>query len=372
MKSRPQRVPTVLIKEIRRKQKGKVFQLTIRETNNEGIRIRRRIVLGNSKIEAEKERDKIISDYYLWSRGYLDNNIKDINLEELVSVYKRAKEAYHSRNTKKTRKNHFAVMLDFLKNNFPKTILNVKKLEIKHIREFINYLRTSPIHKGKPLEPKTINNYLGSMKTLFQFAIAEGYIKNNPLKDVKKLPITAKGRVAYYTNEELKIIFTLSDKNYLDAYKFIVLTGLRKGELINLTWNNVHLDKDLKDIEIRSNDSWRTKTGNARVIPLHNDAVRIIEKQKGKHTEYVFVSPQKHKLSDDRFYQSLKKTLIKNGIEGNIHKLRHTFGSNLAMGGVPIITIAELMGHTDTETTKLYAHLSPKSKKDAVDKLQIP
>jgi len=63
---------------------------------------------------------------------------------------------------------------------------------------------------------------------------------------------------------------------------------------------------------------------------------------------------------------------MKIGIEpGNIHTFRHSFASHLIMSGVDLPTVQKLMGHSDIETTMIYAHLAPEHLKGAVDKLDF-
>ncbi len=74
-------------------------------------------------------------------------------------------------------------------------------------------------------------------------------------------------------------------------------------------------------------------------------------------------------VSDNGLYKDFAVLLKQLGMQGTLHDLRHTFASHLAMQGVPIPVIKELLGHSDISTTMIYAHLSPEIHKKAVDKL---
>ena len=67
----------------------------------------------------------------------------------------------------------------------------------------------------------------------------------------------------------------------------------------------------------------------------------------------------------------MKKVLRRNGLQGNIHTLRHTFASHLVIAGRSLKEIAKLLGHSTTATTEIYAHLAPESKANAVSALPV-
>ena len=156
----------------------------------------------------------------------------------------------------------------------------------------------------------------------------------------------------------------------MEPLKFIVHTGLRKGEWINLRWYNVILDGENPSIAIVSSGSWKTKTGESRVIPLNKTALEIIKKQKGRNKEYVFTSKNGSTIHPDKPYHSLKTALKNLGLHGDVHKLRHTFASNLVMKKRPLYDVQRLLGHRDIQTTMIYAHLSPDYLKESVKKLE--
>jgi integrase len=70
-------------------------------------------------------------------------------------------------------------------------------------------------------------------------------------------------------------------------------------------------------------------------------------------------------------YEQFKSLLGALGLKGTLHDLRHTFASHLAMKGVPIPVISELMGHSDITTTMIYAYLAPDQHKTAISKLDF-
>ena len=188
-------------------------------------------------------------------------------------------------------------------------------------------------------------------------------------KETKTFSENGKNTVEFFTDEELEKIWNELDEYWIEPLKFIVNTGLRKGELINLNWKNVKLTGENPSITIVSSGAWQTKTGESRVVPLNKIALDIVTKQKGRHSEYVFTQKNGSKIHPDRPYHALKKALKNLGLDGDIHKLRHTFASKLVMKGESLYTVSKLLGHSDIQTTQIYAHLAPGYLKSAVDKL---
>lgn len=217
---------------------------------------------------------------------------------------------------------------------------------------------------------KTVNGLRAILIQLLDYGVKQSYLSSNPAKETKKFRENGKSVVEYFTDEELEKIWKELDEHWVEPLKFIVHTGLRKGEWINLKWNNVNLSENNPTITVTSSGSWKTKTGESRVIPLNKNAVEIIKKQKDRNSEFVFTSKNGQKIHPDKPYHSLKSALKKLGLSGDIHKLRHTFASNLVMNGKPLYDVQKLLGHKDIATTMIYAHLSPDYLKETVKALE--
>lgn len=162
----------------------------------------------------------------------------------------------------------------------------------------------------------------------------------------------------------------LSDRTFVDHLKPAVLlslnTGLRRGELLKLKWENVNFD--LRTITVIGATS---KTGKTRHIPMNDEALSALKRwkeQPGIKSPFVFTGLDGQPLHDMRtsWENLLKAAQIQ---EFRWHDLRHTFASKLVMAGVDLNTVRELLGHTDYKMTLRYAHLAPEHKAAAVNKL---
>lgn len=215
---------------------------------------------------------------------------------------------------------------------------------------------------------KTANEELALLKQLFSYAKNNNHILVNPAANIRKFPEEQASTVTFFRKKEMDLILKNSLQPWRDIYEFLYRTGLRIGELVNLTWKNVDLEN--KQITIKSGDNWKPKTGNSEPSPLHKRAIEILKNlPRSSNHDYVFTDQKGQKISDGQPYKKLKRVLGQLGLEGNIHKLRHTFASHLVMKGEPLFSVSKLLRHKDIKTTQKYAHLAPESLRKTIDKL---
>ena len=155
-----------------------------------------------------------------------------------------------------------------------------------------------------------------------------------------------------------------------DCVKPVILlalnTGMRRGELLSLVWENIRFDQR---VLLVPGDS--SKNSQSRDIPLNDAAVRILKNWQtttGASSGLVFPSPRGGKLwsVDPAWYAVRDAAKIKGFV---FHNLRSTFASWLAIQGVSLQIIGQLLGHQTAAMTAIYAGLSDQVKSDAVAKL---
>ena len=219
---------------------------------------------------------------------------------------------------------------------------------------------------------KTLNGAIKFYRTVFSYAMENGHCEQNPMLKLQEFRLPTGGKRDFYSDDELVKIWATVDPHWRLCLEFIANTGLRKGEMINLTWDSVNLDPADPRITVESSEEWETKSGKSRIIPLNNRALDIIKAVQGKHDKYVFTSKTNKKIHPDEPYHALKTALDKLGLEGDVHKLRHTTGSMLAMKGVSPFAIKDLLGHSDLKTTQIYTHTSSEHLRHAVKQLDQP
>jgi integrase len=324
--------------------------------------------VGGNKRDAELVRAKIERELLL---GTYQLNVanKSVSLAALIDEFLSTKGNTVRATTQHRYRNYLDPLRAYFKKAFPTATSDVRLIETKYLRKFIDDSVKGEAGTTRAWSRRTANDAVNIIRSLFKFAVESEYLTRNPATRLEMLRVASTGRPDYYTDDELQAIWKKVDKHWLDALKFIALTGLRKAELINLRWENLDFTKGAEQMTIESCDDWETKTGKSRVIPLGGEALEIVERQRKKNPTYVFTSPRGKIVHPDRIYYALKHCLSDLNLEGDVHKLRHTFASKLAMSGVPLLQIRDLLGHADIKTTQIYAHVAPQHLRDAIGKL---
>jgi site-specific recombinase XerD len=190
-------------------------------------------------------------------------------------------------------------------------------------------------------------------------------IKENPARLVKHRTEN-NARIRFLSPEEevrIRAVIMATCPDHLPEFEIALNTGLRLGELYNLTWNNVNLSRRALTVP-------RSKNGEVRHIPLNKPAVEAFEiiRKRSADRGPVFLNACAHRLTGPRFWfePTLKKAKVRNF---TWHSLRHTFASRLVMNGENLRTVQELMGHKQISMTVRYSHLALQHQLAAVERL---
>lgn len=337
--------------------KGK-YKFTIRKN---GTRTRRTLNCKN-KAQAEQIKNKILDDLL---NDRFDLSEKQItSFENIVKDFLNLKKPTLQIKSYTRYKNYLNPLSNFLKSYFTPAFDDISKIQSTYIYEFFEYQK-----EDKNWKNKTLEGARSLYSSLFKYAMKQGFTKKNPLEGSKPFRIEQKHTIKFFTKEELSKIYNTINPFWRDHIEFLALTGLRKAEMINLTWDRVEIDKNRSHIVIASNENWKTKTGKRRVLPLSEAAVKIIEKFNGNNKTYVFTAEKGGKIHPDKPYHALKMALKKLNLEGDIHKLRHTFAAHFLMKGNTLYDLSKILGHSDIKTTEIYAHLAPDYLQKTVENL---
>lgn len=260
--------------------------------------------------------------------------------------------------------------------------------------------RTKKIKGGTA--PATVNRDLGTLRAALNRAVEWGYLDANPLAKIKPVKTDDLGRPRFLSEaEETRLRTALDDREerhrkaresanawrserdyptmpdlralpFVDHLKPIVLlalnTGMRRGEIFNLRWEDVDLARAL--LTVRGAGA---KSGKTRHIPLNAEALDILKgwQKMSTGSGLVFPGEEGARLDNiDHGWQKLCKDAPLTAFR--FHDLRHTFASKLVMAGVDLNTVRELLGHSDIKMTLRYAHLAPEHKAAAVARLNAP
>jgi integrase len=207
------------------------------------------------------------------------------------------------------------------------------------------------------LAPKTLNEYLASTRSLFNWMVKHGRIERNPLALVQKVQSNGKQlrpRRAFTREEFQRLLAVAGPRKAL--YLTAVFTGLRRGELAALEWDDVDLDAERPFLKARAST---TKNHKEAVIGLHQDVVaelRSIRPRRPTPSQRVFEGLMPR---IKRFRVDLKRANVvyinARGQRADFHSLRYTLATNLALAGTPPRAAMEIMRHSDMRlTTKTY------------------
>ena len=218
-------------------------------------------------------------------------------------------------------------------------------------------------HRNQEVAPATVNRETALLKHMFNLAERWGlYQGANPVRLVKFLP---ENNLQFHTLSEADeaLLLQASPPYLRELILFAVNTGLRSGDIKNLTWEEVDLEKTRLSIIMG-------KTQGRLEVPLNDSALEILRaKHAVRHGNYVFYNP----VTGDRFVDlraGYTAALRRAGLKGiTWHTLRHTFASRLTRSGVDLVTVKELLGHSTISTTMRYAHSNHETKARAVAQL---
>lgn len=275
--------------------------------------------------------------------------------------------------------------------------LNLTEVRSANIQIYYNYL-----FQEKNKSSETIHSINKLMKTFFNYCIDEDIIYKNPCKKIN-IPQdidVEDNKVEIFTTEEIdKITNEIFDKNTHHIFLVALATGLRQGELISLNVNDIDFNKKViqvlktaKKVSVFNKDReksrelliYKPKSKNSvREVPylaqIEGLLKRIIYLEKEKHLRLgvpyrgIFVTNSTCNYYDASNLRASWARLLKrlNIPFRKYHALRHTFCSIMYYNEVPLLTAAEIMGHSFDMTAKIYTHIETSQKVQAIKDIKI-
>lgn len=217
---------------------------------------------------------------------------------------------------------------------------------------------------GKPYSKATIKHQVVLINRLYNLARRWGmYDGRNPIDQVE-IP-----RLDNHVTEFLRDDEVVSLRQTLENWpcrtsaafvKFTLFTGMRRGELFKLTWDDVDFERGM--VKLRE-----PKGGKTQTIPVNEQALQVLRELE---VTSPFVFPGKGGQQRTDFKGPWRRIRKAAGLPDNFrfHGLRHHFASILVSAGYDLLVVQKLLTHKDSRTTQRYAHLSPGALKDAAMK----
>lgn len=267
--------------------------------------------------------------------------------------------------------------------------------------DYFVYLATEGKSNGKGgLSYKTVKNIRGVLSSAYEYAVENHYVKDN-LVQISRLPSFAhniKSEVPEYNAEQVRTLLRYAKDYDSHIYVFLLLalyTGLRKGELLALTWEDVDYRKKLLRVNKNRTGSRKEVTSQVltpktnssnRKIPL-NDAVLVaLEEEQKKQNEYGYLLGNGYDKTNNFIIRNIlgqpysnlsainrvvNRLTDKAGLPHcTIHGFRHSVASILDDNGVALQDISVLLGHDSVQTTeRIYINRKRTAKPETISTL---
>jgi integrase len=222
---------------------------------------------------------------------------------------------------------------------------------------------------------KSINNHLAVLSRLLKLAQEWEVLDKAPRLTLMR---TQDPDFAFLDFHESEALLAAAEPAWHDIILFGLRTGLRLGELRALRWQDLNLPG--QRVLVRR-AAWNgtvgaPKGGRPREVPLSEEVLAMLRSRTQSVSPGALVfgrPPSGRMLTRNEMKWPLWRACKAAGLDKiGWHTLRHSFASQLVMRGVPLKAVQELLGHRDIRTTMRYAHLSPKTRRDAVERLSAP
>ena len=215
--------------------------------------------------------------------------------------------------------------------------------------------------------PGGANKALSLLRQIMNRAMVHGHVQTNPASAIRRNPERRMTR--FLSREETARLHAElarcvserpSRQAQADIIRLLLFTGCRRGEILHLKWKEVGDDVlDLSD----------SKTGPRRVY-LNSAARSIIARQPRTDSPFVFPSPGDLSRPLSRTMSLWRLVRERAGIgDVRLHDLRHNLASHAIMQGVPLPTVAKLLGHRRISMTLRYAHVHDKEVEAAAERI---
>ena len=236
--------------------------------------------------------------------------------------------------------------------------LNILKVTYQDIRNYLEYLYNLKYSK------KSISRHISSLRAFYKYLYNENKIKSNPLLLITN-PKLDKLLPQYLKYEEVELLLKITDTNNIEdienrlIIELLYSTGIRVGELINIKLDDINKSNNSIKVLGKGNKERIVYYGNRCSICLNN-YLKIRPKLLKHNTNYLLLNKKGNKLSDSMIRYEFNKIIKNNNLDFKFspHTLRHTFATHMVDNGANLLSVKELLGHSNIASTGIYTHVS--------------
>lgn len=213
--------------------------------------------------------------------------------------------------------------------------------------------------KDHPLSRNSKLSYFNKLRACLTQAYEDRIIQYNPMRGIENFK-PEEGTRMYLTIEEVRKLAQTECEypNIKRAFLFSCLTGLRRSDVLRLTWNDIQEQSGFTRIIFR-----QKKTKGQEYLDITQQAADLLG-ERGKPDEVIFTDIHSPTCTNE----TIKRWVLRAGINKEItfHCARHTFAVMMLDIGTDIYTVSKLLGHRELNTTQIYAKVLDKNKQRAV------
>ncbi|MBM7607535.1 integrase [Lysinibacillus composti] len=260
--------------------------------------------------------------------------------------------------------------------------------KLKHLTKMVvqHDLVDEMIDRG--LSEKTIRNTVTTLNSSLIAAVEEEFLDRRRFTSLDYRGAKPIRKMDTLTEEELKQLIILA-KTTCNISQYTILltiaqTGMRKGESLALCWKDIDFENNQISIsrtrDYQSTRSAKTKN-SIRTIDMNDELAKVLRRYRSwcieiklthgyklKESDYVFISRSGEPVCDHYPNWALNKIIEKHNFrEITIHTLRHTVASILVGNGVPVPTVAKILGDTINVVNEVYSHSLERKEKEAIE-----
>ncbi|GMV42219.1 MAG: hypothetical protein AMXMBFR64_39350 [Myxococcales bacterium] len=251
-------------------------------------------------------------------------------------------------------------------------IASIRALDIEKFKA--ESLKALVPNTGKPLGPKSVNEHLCVISSMFKSGVDWGYLLENPARKVKRLKVPPP-KLAAYDAEQTRAFLETAKRLEPELYPLFVTgfrTGLRLGELFALEWGHIDfLKRQIHVVQAFSRSKLKPpKDNEARFVPMVQSLHDVLRGSKHLKGQWVFCHRDGRRLNRNNIKHAFERVAKAAGLPRiRHHDMRHSFASQLVMAGVPLKAVSQYLGHSETKITERYAHLAPSAAQKFIDVL---